>query len=82
MENPSPGCVWTDPGRKTPGVFKIDFCHYLGSGDVGSLRIQYEKGELFLFTGYMQKEFSLDKEGQQYWDDSCRNFLKEYGEEQ
>lgn len=68
-------------GKKTPEVFKVDFCHYLGNGDVGSLRVQYEKGELFLFTGYMQREFSLDKGGQQSWDDNCRNFLKEYGEE-
>lgn len=69
-------------GKKTPEVFKVDFCHYLGNGDVGSLRMQYEKGELFLFTGYMQKEFSLNKEAQQSWDDNCRNFLREYGEEQ
>ena len=69
-------------GKKTPEVFKVDFCHYLGNGDVGSLRMQYERGELFLFTGYMQKEFSLNKEAQQSWDDNCRNFLREYGEEQ
>ena len=69
-------------GKKTPEIFKVGFCHYLGNGDVGSIRIQYEKGELFLFTGYMQKEFSLRKEAQLSWDDNCRNFLKEYGEEQ
>ena len=68
-------------GKKTPEVFKVDFCHYLGNGDAGSLRMQYEKGELFLYTGYMQKEFSMDKAGQQTWDDNCRNFLREYGEE-
>ena len=60
----------------------MDFCHYMGNGDVGSLRVQYEKGELLVFTGYMQKEFSLTKEAQQAWDEKCRNFLGSYGEEQ
>ncbi len=69
-------------GKKTPEVFKVDFCHYMGNGDVGSLRVQYEKGELLVFTGYMQKEFSLTKEAQQAWDEKCRNFLGSYGEEQ
>lgn len=68
-------------GKKPPEVFKVDFCHYLSNGDVGSLRIQFERGELFLFTGYMQREFSMDKEAQQTWDENCRNFLKEYGDE-
>lgn len=69
-------------GKKTPEVFKVEFCHYLKNGDVGSLRIQFERGELFLYSGYMQKEFSLDKEAQRSWDESCRSFLKGYGEEQ
>lgn len=63
-------------GKKTPSKMKIDFCHYLENGDCGSIRIQYEKDELYLYTGYMQKEFSLTKEKQNEWDDNCLNFIK------
>lgn len=63
-------------GNKTPSKMKIDFCHYRENGDCGSLRLQFENQELFLFTGYMQKEFSLEKEKQINWDESCIQFLK------
>ena len=63
-------------GTKTPQKLKIDFCHYMENGDVGSLRVQYEKDELLLFTGYMQREFSLDKVKQQEWDDNCIQFVR------
>lgn len=63
-------------GKKTPNKIKIDFCHYMSNGDVGSIRVQYEKEQLLLFTGYMQKEFSLDKSSQQQWDDNCLQFIK------
>ncbi len=63
-------------GNKTPSKMKMDFCHYRENGDCGSLRLQFEKQELFLFTGYMQKEFSMDKENQMNWDENCIQFLK------
>ena len=63
-------------GKKTPHKMKIDFTHMMANGDVGSLRIQYEKERLLLFTGYMQKEFSLDKSSQQLWDDNCLHFIQ------
>jgi hypothetical protein len=63
-------------GKKTPAYMKIDFCHYMASGDVGSLRIQYEDDRLLVFTGYMQREFTLDKSNLQKWDENCIQFLK------
>lgn len=63
-------------GTKTPEKLKIDFCHYMENGDVGSLRMQFEKEELLLFTGYMQRDFSLDKRKQQAWDENCIQFIK------
>ena len=63
-------------GTKTPEKLKIDFCHYMENGDVGSLRMQFEKEELLLFTGYMQRDFSLDKGKQQAWDENCIQFIK------
>ncbi len=63
-------------GKRVPEKMRIDFCHYMGNGDVGSLRIQYEQEKLQVFTGYMQKEFSLDKENQREWDENCRQFLQ------
>ena len=34
--------------------------------------------KLQFVTGYMQKEFSLDKKGQQAWDDNCLQFIKKH----
>lgn len=65
-------------GTKAPERMRIDFCHYREHGDVGSIRIEYEKDNLHLFTGYMQKEFSLSKEAQLSWDESCRKFLQKH----
>lgn len=66
-------------GKKAPQKLTVDFCHYMENGDVGSLRIRYEKEKLHIFTGYMQKEFSLSKESQQDWDENCMNFIKKHG---
>lgn len=63
-------------GRKIPHKMKLDFCHYMVNGDVGSMRIQFESGQLHLFTGYMQKAFTIDRAWQQQWDDSCIQFIK------
>ncbi len=63
-------------GKKTPSKICINFCHYMENGDCGSLRLQYEKEELLLFTGFMQRNFSLDKEKQIEWDENCLQFIK------
>ncbi len=63
-------------GKKKPLKMLIDFCHYMPNGDAGSLRIQFEKDELHLYTGYMQKEFSLDKSAQEKWDENCEAFIR------
>ena len=41
-------------------------------------QIRYEKEKLQFVTGYMQKEFSLDKKGQEAWDDNCLQFIKKH----
>ena len=56
----------------------LDFCHYMKDGDVGSLRVQFENNQLLLFTGYMQKEFSLDKQKQTKWDENCLSFIQKH----
>lgn len=66
-------------GKKTPEKLRIDFCHYMSNGDVGSLRVQFEKEELLVFTGYMQNEFTLSKEKQQEWDENCIRFIRKNG---
>lgn len=66
-------------GKKVPEKLRLDLCHYMTNGDVGSLRIQYESEKLQIFTGYMQKEFSLEKGAQQDWDENCLNFIKKNG---
>jgi hypothetical protein len=63
-------------GKKTPSNMNIDFCFYMPDGDMGSLRIQYEADKLLVFTGYMQREFSMDKSKQQSWDENCIQFIK------
>ncbi len=65
-------------GKRSPGRMRLDFCHYMENGDVGSIRLQYEREELLLFTGYMAKEFSLDRGNGQDWDENCIRFLKKY----
>ncbi len=62
-------------GKKTPEKMRIDFCHYMPDGDVGSLRVEYDRDALTVYTGYMQREFSLDRQRQQEWDDKCEQFL-------
>lgn len=65
-------------GTRVPERMRLDFCHYMENGDVGSIRIQYEKETLQLYTGYMQKEFSLSKEASFSWDENCRKFLQKH----
>lgn len=62
-------------GKKTPAKMNISMCHYMADGDMGSLRIQFEDDKLFVFTGYMQQNFTLDKGKQQQWDENCMKFL-------
>ena len=71
-------CFFVDKGNKVPQKMLFDFCHYMPNGDVGSIQIRYEKEKLQFVTGYMQKEFSLDKKGQQAWDDNCLQFIKKH----
>lgn len=63
-------------GNKTPDRLEIDFSHYMKDGDMGSLRIQYSENGLFVYTGYMQREFVIDKGKQQAWDENCIAFIK------
>lgn len=63
-------------GKKTPGRLMIDLRHYLPDGDMGSFRIMFEKDVLTVYSGYMQQEFSMDREKQLLWDEKCENFLK------
>lgn len=63
-------------GNKTPNRLQIDFSHYMKDGDMGSLRIQYSENGLFVYTGYMQKEFVADRGKQQEWDENCIAFIK------
>lgn len=63
-------------GKKPPGSMRLDFCHYMKNGDVGSIRVQYEKEELLLYTGYMERNFSLDKGSAEEWDENCLGFIK------
>lgn len=65
-------------GKRSPGRMRLDFCHYMENGDVGSIRLQYEREELLMYTGYMEKEFSLDRGNGQDWDENCIRFLKKY----
>lgn len=66
-------------GKRVPEKMCLDFCHYMANGDVGSIRIQYEQERLQIFTGYMQKEFSLDRGNQQEWDENCIQFIRKNG---
>ncbi len=63
-------------GNKTPERMKLDFFHRKENGDVGSLRVEYSKDSLIVYTGYMQREFSMDKTAQQEWDEACRIFIQ------
>ncbi len=63
-------------GKQTPQIMRIQFVHYFDNGDCGGLRIQYEKGELSCISMYTAATFTLDKSGEQVWDDQCAEFLK------
>ncbi len=63
-------------GKRVPEKMCLNFCHYMPNGDVGSIRVQYEHERLFIYTGYMQKEFSLDRENQRQWDENCIHFIQ------
>ena len=60
------------------GSLKLDLFRYM-SRDMGSIRIGFEDGKFTLTTGYMQKEFSLDKRGSEEWDDECMQQLARNG---
>ena len=60
------------------GSLKLDLFRYM-SRDMGSIRIGFEEGKFMLTTGYMQKEFSLDKRGSEDWDDVCMQQLSRNG---
>ncbi|MEE3467677.1 MAG: DUF5721 family protein [Eubacterium sp.] len=66
--------------RSSPvrGSLKLDLFRYL-SRDMGSIRIDYKDGVFSMTTGYMQKEFSLDKRGSEDWDDKCMQQLSRNG---
>ena len=66
-------------GKKTPQKLQIDFCHYMTDGDMGSLRIQYGADGLFVYSGYMQREFLPGHDKQQAWDENCLQFIKRNG---
>ena len=61
-----------------PGTLELDFFRYMNR-DMGSLRISFEDGAFTVTTGYMQKEFSLDKRGSESWDDECMQYLTRNG---
>ena len=63
-------------GKKKPLKMNLDFCHYMTNGDIGSLRVQFERDQLLIFTGYMQKDFSMDKQKLFLWDENCRSFIQ------
>ena len=62
-------------GKKLPVRMKFDFCRYRKNGYIGSLRIEYTRESLVVYTGYMQKEFSMDRERQREWDEYCEKLL-------
>ena len=57
-----------------PGALELDLFRYRAR-DMGSIRITFEDGKFVVTTGYMQKEFSLDRRGSEDWDDACQSFL-------
>ena len=57
-----------------PGSLELDLFRYMNR-DMGSIRISFEEGSFRLTTGFMQKEFSLDKRASQDWDDACMRYL-------
>ena len=60
------------------GSLQLDLFRYL-SRDMGSIRIAFVDGKFTVTTGYMQKEFSLDKRGSEDWDDRCMQGLSRNG---
>jgi len=63
---------------KVAGSLKLDLFRYM-SRDMGSIRIDFRDGKFTITTGYMQKEFSLDKRGSEDWDDKCMQQLSRNG---
>lgn len=62
----------------TSGTLQLDLFKYRGR-DMGSIRIAFTDGRFTLTTGYMQKEFSLDKRTSEDWDDVCQQMLSSNG---
>ncbi len=63
-------------GNQTPKMMRIQFVHSFENGDAGGIRIQYEKNELTLISMYTAATFTVDKSGEQMWDENCGKFLK------
>ena len=61
-----------------PGSLELDLFKYRAR-DMGSIRITFEDGKFVVTTGYMQKEFTLDRRGSEDWDDDCQTFLARNG---
>ncbi|MBO4396685.1 MAG: hypothetical protein J5819_10120 [Eubacterium sp.] len=61
-----------------PGSLELDLFKYRAR-DMGSIRITFEDGKFVVTTGYMQKEFTLDRRGSEDWDDTCQSFLARNG---
>lgn len=66
-------------GEQTPQQLRIQFVHYMNNGDCGGLRIQYENSELHCISSYTSANFTLDKSGEQLWDDQCSEFFHKNG---
>lgn len=66
-------------GEQTPQLLRIQFVHYMNNGDCGGLRIQYEKKVLHCISSYTPANFTLDKSGEQLWDDQCSEFFYKNG---
>ena len=61
-----------------PGALKLDLFRYFNR-DMGSMRIDFDDGSFTMTTGFMQKEFSLDKRASEDWDDACMRYLSRNG---
>ena len=65
-------------GKQTPDFLKIQFVYYSENGDCGGLRVQFEAGTLTCLSTYTPAEFSLDRNAETLWDETCRAFLKKH----
>ena len=73
-----PAVIGMIESSSVSGTLQLDLFKYRGR-DMGSIRIAFEDGKFTLTTGYMQKEFSLDKRTSEDWDDVCQQMLSSNG---